>query len=121
MNKPHKHAELIKAWADGAVIQYKTDEGDWKDTHHCNPVWNIVTEYRIKPEEPDIEKYGIEVGDVWYIPYFKKYHTVWNIVTNGSYSGGKLIKTLDESKISYGMLIEDKCELVFRKGVINLL
>ena len=24
MKKPHKHAELIKAWADGAEIQYCT-------------------------------------------------------------------------------------------------
>ena len=25
MNKPHKHAEVIKAWADGAVIEYKSE------------------------------------------------------------------------------------------------
>ena len=25
--KPHKHAELIKAWADGAEIQWKDADG----------------------------------------------------------------------------------------------
>lgn len=120
MGKSHKHRDLIRAWADGAEVQCKSTEGDWINCD-WTPSWDSDDEYRIKPEEPDIEKYGVEVGDVWYIPYFKKYHTVWNIVTNDSYSGGKLIKTLDESKISYGMLIENKCKLVFRKGVVNLL
>ena len=56
MKKPHKHAELIKAWADGAEIEYRDccsniqvnawsplpPQGDW-DEH---PDF----EYRIKPE-----------------------------------------------------------------------
>lgn len=48
-NKPHKHAELIKAWADGAVIQYKTPPGAWVDiTGLTGPCWYDDTEYRIK-------------------------------------------------------------------------
>jgi len=43
----HKHAELIKKWADGAEIQVKY--ADWEDTE--NPSWNKEFEYRIKPEE----------------------------------------------------------------------
>lgn len=46
----HKHAELIKAWADGAVIQHKCDLG-WMDVAQNNPHWLPNTEYRIKPEE----------------------------------------------------------------------
>ena len=51
--KPHKHAELIKAWADGATIQsrYKFGYGDWTawaDNEY--PVWEDEWEYRIKPE-----------------------------------------------------------------------
>lgn len=51
MNKPHKHAELIKAWADGAEIEFKS-HGGWRK---CNPVdWNEHMEFRIKPEpKPD--------------------------------------------------------------------
>lgn len=53
MNK-HKHAELIKAWADGAQIQYKGGNNTWNDEK--TPVWSDWTEYRIKPEpKPDIE------------------------------------------------------------------
>jgi len=45
----HKHAELIKKWADGAKIQIKYSENDdWKDV---NPTWSEQFEYRIKPEE----------------------------------------------------------------------
>lgn len=51
MNKPHKHAELIKAWADGAQIQCRSggNFGDWMDT--INPHWNHDTHYRVKPRE----------------------------------------------------------------------
>lgn len=46
---PHKHANLIKAWADGAKIQFlQTSTLTWKDSE--NPMWHIDTEYRIKPE-----------------------------------------------------------------------
>ena len=47
--KPHKHAELIKAWADGAVIQFLNCSDDWIDVD--NPRWHKEGEYRIKPEE----------------------------------------------------------------------
>ena len=47
MNKPHKHCELIKAWADGAEIQRrKYASNEWVDT---DPHWNEDEEYRIKP------------------------------------------------------------------------
>ena len=54
--KPHKHAELIKAWADGAVIQcYDTNprEHRWVD---CipQPSWHESVKYRVKPQpKPD--------------------------------------------------------------------
>jgi hypothetical protein len=44
----HKHADLIHAWADGAVIQCKIN-GHWWDAKP--PHWNLDYEYRIKPEE----------------------------------------------------------------------
>lgn len=48
-NKPHKHSELIKAWADGAWIEYLTDNGRWELIPE--PQWYNDTQYRIKPEE----------------------------------------------------------------------
>jgi hypothetical protein len=43
---PRKHAELIKAWADGAEIQV-LECGYW---HDCPaPVWNEKIVYRLKP------------------------------------------------------------------------
>lgn len=52
MGKPHKHAELIKAWADGARIQYKpAGRAAWHDWDeiYC-PSFHEEREYRIKPE-----------------------------------------------------------------------
>ena len=49
MNKPHKHAELIKAWAGGAEIQMLDIlTGKWVDIP--NPAWYTDKEYRIKPK-----------------------------------------------------------------------
>ena len=53
MSKPHKHAELIKAWADGAKIEVFYSEDEWEEI--ANPTWNPDAKYRIKPEpKPDI-------------------------------------------------------------------
>lgn len=53
--KPHKYAEVIKAWADGHMIQYLHDDGEhepwWVDiTGNCVP-WDLRDTYRIKPAE----------------------------------------------------------------------
>lgn len=52
--KPHKHAELIKAYADGAEIQYKSKLlGTWHALEEMGR-WLSDYEYRIKPEpKPD--------------------------------------------------------------------
>lgn len=53
--KPHKHAELIKAWADGATAQSLV-HGKWQDREY--PTWWEELEWRIKPEpEPDVIRY----------------------------------------------------------------
>jgi len=53
--KPHKHAELIKAWADGAEIEYKSKFfGGWFLFDGEKDGWVEDYEYRIKPEpKPD--------------------------------------------------------------------
>jgi hypothetical protein len=51
--KPHEHAELIKAWADGHTIEMFTADGCWMEVPH--PSWLSGMEYRIKKEpKPDI-------------------------------------------------------------------
>lgn len=71
--KPHKHCELIKAWAEGAQIQIKRyvnewskDEVRWEDQE--TPTWGKDREYRIKPREfeegafyPAIDKHNQKV------------------------------------------------------------
>lgn len=42
----HVHCELIKAWAEGAEIEFKNEHGNWMTV---NPSWGTDTEYRIKP------------------------------------------------------------------------
>ena len=58
----HKHAELIKAWADGAEIEVLTPStSEWNDV--SEPLWIADQEYRIKPEpKPDVVVYSRVVG-----------------------------------------------------------
>lgn len=52
-NPPHKHAELIKAWADGAEIEVEAHAGQcfWISCAvYNNPQWNEKVNYRIKPQ-----------------------------------------------------------------------
>ena len=52
MNKPHKHREYIKAWADGYSIQYRYAENHkWLDMRSASPDWGADVTYRIKPPE----------------------------------------------------------------------
>jgi hypothetical protein len=45
--KPHVHAEVIKAWADGAEIEFRTaGNSNWEITEH--PFWNADKQYRVK-------------------------------------------------------------------------
>lgn len=64
MNKPHIHAEVIKAWADGAEIQARSCTslaenrwGGWCNVE--NPEWIPHQEYRVKPQpKPDFIYFG---------------------------------------------------------------
>lgn len=50
MKEPHKHAELIKAWADGAIIEVFLPYHNWWSKCYGNPNWVVNDEYRIQPE-----------------------------------------------------------------------
>lgn len=62
---PHVHADIIKAWADGAAIEYSMDGTYWHSA--SNPMWSIDTEYRVKPEpKPDYSKFiGVGYKQDW--------------------------------------------------------
>ena len=54
MSKPHKHADLIKAWADGAEIECRNPDYHPADPWlpaGTNPSWFEDFEYRIKPSK----------------------------------------------------------------------
>jgi len=64
--KPHVHAEIIKAWADGAHIEYLSERTNcWWSC--VSPDWLPHIQYRIKPEpRPDVvKKYNVTLKDGW--------------------------------------------------------
>jgi hypothetical protein len=68
-NKPHVHAALIKAWADGATIQCKWSDSKsgapdkWEDLG--TPQWLRDCEYRIKPTTGKYRVWLDKEGKTW--------------------------------------------------------
>ena len=101
-NKRHPHAELIKAWADGAEIQhFDTSAMQWKDCKEPN--WFIQSQYRVKPEAD--EPWKPELGDEYYaisisFGEIKFSRNRWNndSTDNILYSKGNCFKTKKEAK-----------------------
>jgi hypothetical protein len=68
---PHKHAEAIRAWADGAIIEVNCGHGDiWSIVDH--PSWALDKNYRVAvPPKPDqilyfnIGRFGAVKIDYW--------------------------------------------------------
>ena len=63
MSTPHKHAECIKAWADGKVVEVLNNRyGRWT-TVRGHPIWNKQLQYRIKPEpvEDVVHDFGVRL------------------------------------------------------------
>lgn len=87
--KPHKHAELIKAWADGAEIQYRlSPEEEWK--YMESPLWWDCNEYRIKPKQPVVR---------WQWAY--KTRAGWQS-TSGFYTDNEVVNTsMDRVKLEW--------------------
>ena len=79
----HKHAELIKAWADGAEIEvYQPAFGRWEE---AEPAWHTSFEYRIKPEpKPDI------------VLWASMHPTKSNVYYSNPFGGANLKLTWDE-------------------------
>lgn len=85
MNKPHKHAELIKAWADGAAVEtWVESAGRWEN--NLNPIWLEEVEYRIKPEpKADFVKY-VDVhssADTYLVYEFQNKSTNLRLIFDG--------------------------------------
>jgi homogentisate 1,2-dioxygenase len=69
--KPHKHAECIIAWANGAEIEYRRELSDaWRTVD--DPTWYLYMQYRIKPQ-PVIKK------------MYMHYDSIKRMVSEGNY------------------------------------
>jgi hypothetical protein len=55
------HAALIHAWADGAEIQQKDLDGQWRDIEI--PHWIASREYRVKPAAVRLRVAQFREGD----------------------------------------------------------
>lgn len=103
--KPHPHAELIKAWADGAKIQhFDTSEMQWRDSEQ--PYWFVQTQYRIKPEEPSNEPWKPNGNEKYFFVGQRndglfdvgEYHWGGNIEDNNLFKIGNCFRTREEAE-----------------------
>lgn len=59
MNKPHPHADLVHAWADGAEIELMCMDGEWIDDPM--PVFHYHMKYRIKPAKREARRWWVGI------------------------------------------------------------
>jgi hypothetical protein len=74
MNKRHKHADVIIAWANGEEIEYKW-HGEWHDwDDNSTPSFYEECEYRIKPKR--VKKEGwVNLYPDKYVRYTITFHS----------------------------------------------
>ena len=72
MNKSHKHAELIKAWADGAEIQMRQllNNENWID---INLPFHESFIYRIKPKKITVWDWLVKTSSTSTVGYYPGY------------------------------------------------
>lgn len=114
VREPHVHADVIRAWADGHQIEVFLG-GTWQLAR--SPWFSEDQQYRVKPEpkpQTDLEKYGVEVGDVWcgYCPLYGEFSSIVMAVSSNQYVGYSTGACIDKGLLT---------ELVFRRGVVNKL
>lgn len=112
--KPHVHAQQIKAWADGHTIEYWCRfSNQW--TVEVDPAWALDAKYRIKPEQSDFEKYGVEVGDAWSMK-----SVTWGYFVVKKSATSLLITALFEEVVTE-VPYKELNTLLFRRGVVDKL
>lgn len=93
MNTQHKWNKEIKAWADGAIIQFKDshDENIWQDCSENFPFWELSesVEYRIKPQPKEPQ----------YLYIFTNAHGVINLSNSREEDGLLLFKYIGKIKL----------------------
>ena len=109
MNKPHKHAELIKQWADGAQIERYFEATD-KWVHHKTPAWSESSVYRVKPKVKWTPEYTLVASE--YLNDNQSYSD-YNDISADVRNYWKLIKFVEEFEQDwdnqrYEVLIRDK-------------
>ena len=63
MNQPHKHKDVIIAWANGEEIEFRDPEFSTQWTPIKVPSWLPDAEYRVKPEPKEsVHTFRIGVG-----------------------------------------------------------
>ena len=92
MKKPHRHAELIKAWADGAEIEFRTKNAQELWALMDEPCWHLAwLEFRIKPEpKPDIVYYGV---------FDEKHILIHNVIIDSCFT--RLSGSSDHIKVTF--------------------
>ena len=105
--KQHKHAELIKQWADGAQIErYFEATDEW--VHHKTPAWSESSVYRVKPKVKWTPEYTLVASE--YLNDNQSYSD-YNDISADVRNYWKLIKFVEEFETDF----DDQCHMVVKE------
>lgn len=111
MGQPHKHAELIKAWADGAAIEVKCGVDNWEDIGG-SPAWLDFNEYRIKPEPPKYPQTKIshvEFHEIWKA---QTGDVIWSSAVSFAIANAAIARAIEDGDVVPAAMLEKVAEAV---------
>lgn len=97
MNTPHKHADVLRAIADGKAVQWQSDDGRiyWQDfcvNGIITPLTHSRHEWRIKPEpKPDVV--------AWLVQSLNGAWDEYQCYQNGGYPQIKIVRDGETGKL----------------------
>ena len=94
---PQKHAELIKKWADGAIIQCETIQAGWVDCKDNKPYWSDINKYRVKPTLVKKWKWVYEATSGEMIVTALEYASPEEFYKLNPYAKGKILQKVDST------------------------
>jgi hypothetical protein len=127
---PHVHAEVIKAWADGAVVQfqfYATKE--WADD--LAPQFHVEREYRVKPAKvyPVAQMNDDAICSAYYsggsvigpVAELAAFYRVANAALRHAIDAGQVITALDHNNAlaALDVSLTAARDAVFKEGLRN--
>jgi hypothetical protein len=118
--KPHKHAEIIKAWADGSEIEYQVLDGQkwWPvpvDAHD----WRSGAKYRIKPEPPKYPQTTLKDHEFHKLWMENSKDVIWSSAISTAIANAAIARAIEDGDVVPASIHDRAIRALKRSGFVD--